>query len=114
MKPVLRLEQHKLYSKAKEWRSRNPIHKSTSQQRHQIDWRIEAKGRELEKVGGIFMSYSQQGCGLDVELMQLSFLVLVWALQLLSWQSPRVRVLVGVPFSMLMHYNERIIRLKVS
>ena len=59
-KPMLRLEQHKLYSMAKEWRSGNLACKLTSQPslgwRHQIHRRVEIKGRELERVGGTFMT----------------------------------------------------------
>ena len=47
-------------------------------QRHQIYRRVEIKGRVLERVRGIFMSYLRQVCGLDPKLMQRSFLVLVW------------------------------------
>ena len=49
---------------AKGWRSRNLVCKSASQSnsdRDQICKRVEVKGRELERVGGIFMSYASTG-----------------------------------------------------
>ena len=56
---MLRLEQHKLYSMAREWRSKNLVCKSTSQPNLGRDIkkyrRVEVKGRELERVGGIFI-----------------------------------------------------------
>ena len=56
---MLRLVQHKLYSMTKEWRSGNIVHKSTSQLSSggdTIHKRVKVKGRELERVGGIFTS----------------------------------------------------------
>ena len=55
-----RLKQHKLYSIAKEWRSRNLVCRSTLdpvQVETQIYRRFKVKGRELERGGRIFMSY---------------------------------------------------------
>lgn len=48
--------------------------------RHQIYRRVELKVRDLERVGGKFMSYGRTGHSLDLELMQLSFSGLVWAI----------------------------------
>ena len=36
------------------------------------------KGRDLERVAGIFRSYPRLGMCLDPELMQYSFSVVVW------------------------------------
>ena len=104
-KLMLRLEQHKLYSVAKEWRSGNLVCKSISQPslgwRQQIYRRVKTKGRELERVGGTFMTCHEnreQRCGLDPELTQLTFSVLVWAFPVVM-AAVNCLVLLGVSFS---------------
>ena len=69
--------------------------------------------RELERVEGILMSYPRTRCALDPEWMQHSFLVLVWAFPVIVIATVTVKSLVGVSFSMLTYYNERIMRLNV-
>ena len=76
MKPMLIPEQDKFYSMGKEWRSRNLIFKSTSQPSSGGDTKymtVKVIGRELERVGEIFMIYLKHGYSFDTELMQLSF-----------------------------------------
>ena len=73
-KLVLRLVQHKLYSMTKEWRSENIVHKSTSQLssgEDTIHKRVKVKGRELERVGGIFTSNNRSvaWCPFDTKIL---------------------------------------------
>ena len=65
---MLRLEKHKFYSVAKEWRNGNLLRKSTSQPDSGRDyiyiyiyiW-VGVKGKDLERVRVIFMSYLRTG-----------------------------------------------------
>ena len=60
MKPMWTLEQQKFYSMAKEWKSVSLILKSLLnliRWRHEIYRMVKVKGRELERVGGIFMNF---------------------------------------------------------
>lgn len=58
------LEQQKFYSMAKEWKSVSLILKSLLnliRWRHEIYRMVKVKGRELERVGGIFMNFQGPG-----------------------------------------------------
>lgn len=111
---MLRLKQCKLYSMAKEWRSRNLVHKSASRPNRvetsnvQDDW--SNKGASWQEWEGYSRHIQEQRCGLGPDLMQSSFSSLLWAL-------PVVRAvfmaLVGVLFSMLKYYSEGIMRFNV-
>ena len=67
--------------------------------RKQIHKRAEVKGKDLERLGGIFMTYLRTGCGLDLEQMQLSFPVLVWAFPVSVVAIVTALAPVGVSFS---------------
>ena len=100
---MLRLEQHKLYSTGKEWRILNVSSQSNFStqfwRRCQIYRTVKVKGRELKRVGGIFMNYLRTGgvvwtqncCSSPFQSFYGLFL-------LLSWQLSTVMVLVGVSF----------------
>ena len=83
-------------------------------QRHQMYRRVKVKGRELERVGGIFTSGLRPGCGLDPELGQPSFSVLVRALPVV------VLAVVNCPgadkgiFSLRVYSRESLVRLKAT
>ena len=61
--------------------------------------RLEVKGKDLERMGGIFMTYLRAGCGLDLEQVQLSFPVLVWAFPVSVMAIATALAPVGVSFS---------------
>ena len=67
--------------------------------RKQIHKRLEVKGKDLERMGGIFMTYLRTGCGLDLEQVQLSFPVLVWAFPVSVMAIVTALAPVGVSFS---------------
>ena len=75
---------------------------------------FKVKGRELKRVGGIFMTYLRKGLWLEPRTQRnFPFQSLHQLFQLLPWQLATVMALMGMPFSMLMYYNEQIMRLKI-